>query len=437
VFRDDLKAAVARAEQLERDLTEAEARAKAAEAENEQLRGKLRFTERELDQLRRKRPDGPPREVASSSRRRAALLLGAIALVLLTAGGVGAFLLAKRSPAPDKPTAIAAPAAPTIARPESSGSFESFVRHVRHACKVARSGYLGSCKLKQQLVTAEARVGAQNAAMVYCKLLDDRDQGLAAMVADRLRYFYTHKLEALDASAFRCLDRYIRGNGRHRHQVIEIWAQLGTRLGHRQAIATFLRSAPAKLQRPGLKGLWTYGRLDVLPELRRYLRSSDREQVRAALRALTSVRDDKERAAVCPLIATIAKQKDADLRSRARATYTLGMSCRKSHAAFVLDSVDRVIVQARQDGEQLDYWWIAALSALGRRYAKPTLQTKRRALALARRVINDRAVSPLRRAQALRVLREIDAQEAWKQARKLRDSKPTALRKAARRILER
>lgn len=455
MFRDDLKAAVARAEQLERALAEAEERADSAEQELEQLRGKLRFAERELEQLRLHQ--APEDHQPAPLRRRLFPALAGVALMLLIAGGIAAYLhIAFSDPPPDAPRSSKAPAARAAVPLESTGSIERVLLRLRRDCQVSRRGSLRSCKpkdLPKQLRVAEERVGAQSAAKAYCKLLVARDDTLQALAAHRLGGFYTSRVEALDATIFRCLDRYVRAGGEHRKRLASIWAKIGARLGHSEAIARYLRSAPKEVRYVGLRGLWAYGRLKVLPEFRRYLESDAQEQVETALRALTDLRGAAEHRAVCPLIARTVARNAARQRVAARATYTLALVCHQTHTKLVLDIVERASRDAAYRASSrhvgggslsrprarpsFDYWWLAAVGSCTHPYRKPTPEARRRALALARRLARDTSLRPLRRAQALRVIGEIDPVAGRAAAQRLPKDAPKALRRAAARLLRR
>lgn len=429
MFRDDLRAAVDHAEEAERDLAEALRRAEAAERELEELRGKLHVAERELELLRPQ--EGPMRDGPSGPRRRAVLLIGILAFALLAAGGGGALLLVSSTQQSMKPNA------PTV-EVESSDSFEGTVRRVRRDCQVTTSGYLSKCKpksLPRELRLAEERVGAQSAAMTYCKLLDTGERKLRAIAAKRLGGFYSERLEDLDRRIFSCLDRYVRRSGAHRHHVAYVWAKLGSRLGHSEPIVRYLRTAPKDVRADGLKGIWSHQRLQALPELRRYLESGDEQQVQTALQALTNVRGDAERAAVCPLVAGVITRHATHQHTAARATFRLALICSRSHTKHVVDNVERAYANRAYRKQGFDYWWIAALGSCTGGDAKPSAQERQRAIALTSGLINDEELPAARRSQALRALATIDLATGRGLAQRLDKDSPAALREEAKRLL--
>lgn len=118
MFRDDLKAALTRAEQLQGDLKRAEGRAESSEDEVKSLREQLAAQQRDLERLRKKvdeqeqarRPLVPLKEPKKKS---SAMLVAMIAMAMMVAGGVAGFLLVRTD---DTETVAPASAPPNTAR---------------------------------------------------------------------------------------------------------------------------------------------------------------------------------------------------------------------------------------------------------------------------------------------------------------------------------
>ena len=427
---------MARAEQLAGDLEAAEKRAEAAETEVEELRAKLRMQQRDLDRLKAKL--GEPREAPQRdgpARGRMPLLAGAAAACFVVAGVTG-WLLMRASPETPELAAVVVKApkkAAPVLRAEGRTTFVTFLHHVRANCKVGSGGWLGKCKpasLPKELKTAEERVGAQAAAMSYCKLLDSGDRKLARLAAFMLSRFRSRRLKALDREVFRCLDGAVRRRGRGAYRVVEVWASLGARLGQERAVLAFLQDVPLTWQRRGYKGLWTFGRLRLWPVFRSMLASPDVIQVDMALRSMSYLRGDEERKVICPALLQTVRKHVKNQFIAARGTYELGLSCRKRHAADVLSFAEEGL---RRAGSSVDYWWLAAVGVVARRYAEPAPKVRARAIALVKSALHDTKLNPLRRNQALRVLAEIDVELAKREAKSL----PAGAGSAFQRTIER
>lgn len=98
MFRDDLKAALTRAEQLQGDLERAEGRAESSEDEVKSLREQLAAQQRDLERLRKKvdeqeRERRPLVPLKEPKKKSSAMLVAMIAMAMMVAGGVAGFLL--------------------------------------------------------------------------------------------------------------------------------------------------------------------------------------------------------------------------------------------------------------------------------------------------------------------------------------------------------
>jgi hypothetical protein len=114
MFRDDLKAALTRAEQLQSDLARAEGRAESSEEEVKGLRAQLASQQRDLERLRKKVQEQERRPATPPQKKRGGPLVMMLLVVfaLTIGGGIAGFLLMRaKAPTPAAPVTYPAPVA--------------------------------------------------------------------------------------------------------------------------------------------------------------------------------------------------------------------------------------------------------------------------------------------------------------------------------------
>lgn len=449
MFRDDLKAALARAEQLQRDLAKAEERAESSEEELRALRERVAKQERELKKLREHNGSDTVVQAPQDGRLvKLVVLMGMLAL----GATVGLVLLLRRPPPPphapkivlgSNPAAKATPKAtleaspgPTIVLDKGATAFRAFALSVAERCRVSSSGYVSECKPKDLLARLRGQaqgVGTRAALLSYCSLLWAPKAEHRRLAAYQLATMAHRSLEAVGEQGFRCLDHFVRHGKRERGtaKVAKTWVIVGGAGGHLAAIVAALDGLDRERRLAALGGLWKGGRLAALPHMSRVLMAGDRASGEAVLSGLGYEQwTEAERDRVCPLLAKTGQ--DQDRRLAARAVYRLaGRQCVESYA----EPAYALIAKEVAAGPHLDYWWVAALGQFCARY-RPASPVCPKALGLLEGVVAAREHTDLRRAQALDVLRRVDPARARKVARALGSRHAYTLGRAVERALK-
>lgn len=448
MFRDDLKAARARAEQLQRDLAKAEERAESSEEELRALRERVAKQERELKKLREH--NGSDTVVQAPQDGRLVKLVVLMGLLALGAT-IGLVLLLRRPPPPphaptivlgSNPAAKATPKAtleappgPTIVLDKGATAFRAFALSVAERCRVSSSGYVSDCKPKDLLARLRGQaegVGTRAALLSYCSLLWAPKAEHRRLAAYQLATLAHRSLEAVGEQGFRCLDHFVRHGKRERGtaKVAKTWVIVGG-AGHLAAVVAALDGLDRERRLAALRGLWKGGRLAALPHISRVLAAGERASAEAVLAGLGYEQwTEAERDKVCPLLAKTAQAQDR--RLAARAVYRLaGRQCVETYA----ERAYALIAKEVAAGPDLDFWWVAALGQFCARY-RPASPVCPKALGLLERMVASREHTDLRRAQALDGLRRVDHARARKVARALGSKHAYTLGRAVERALK-
>lgn len=431
MFRDDLKAALARSEQLQRELAEVEARAESSEGELSELRERLAEQERELKKLRK----GSTREVKAPKQQSQSLLkllvVAGLFGLMATAGAVVLLLRRPEAPRAGAPKVVVAPptvarkvvhetvvAGPTITLDPSAAAFRDLVQTVPDKCRLGISGWPTKCEPKDLLDTLRRQqeaVGSRAATLTYCSLLWSPREPVRRFAAYRLSNMVRLRNVGAGEGAFRCLDHFVRHakSERRTARAARAWAAVGGSLGHGKAIVETLEGLDHDRRLAALRGLWMGGRLTMLPYIAKVLAAGGRKEGEAVLEGFGYESwSEAERNAVCPLFAK-TMEGARDRRLAARAAYSL--AGRRCGSGVYSQRIYTASAKELTSNSRVDFWWAAALGLLCTKY-RTSDPVCGKVADLFETVARNRQLVDSRRGQALNQLRRLDAARARKVA---------------------